>query len=47
MILFTKNPNVKKNWGRGVGVGRDGNRWTDRQAGPNQFVPSASSKLGA
>ena len=21
--------------------------WTDRQTGPNQFAPSASSKLGA
>ena len=28
------------------GVGEEGDRWMDRQRGPNKFAPSTSLKLG-
>ena len=28
-------------------MGEEGGRWTDRRAGPYQFTPSTSLKLGA
>ena len=34
-FFFTKNPNLKKKWGGGVG------RLMDSRTGPNQFAPSS------
>ena len=50
MNFFHKESKSKKKmfffFGGGGGEGAGG-RWMDRRTGPNQFAPSAFSKLGA